>query len=399
MGQTDDLLTRAIEKILPSRKGLADLMKKKKIRLYLGIDPTGSRLHLGHTLMLRKLQKFANLGHEAILMFGTGTVLVGDPSERDTGRKLITEEEIEENIATWKQQVSPIVDFNLVKVRYNGDWLTKMTLKDLIKVASNISAVQLLKREMFQRRIAAGDTVWYHETMYPLLQGYDSVALDVDLEIGGADQIFNMLVGRELAAKMNHKEKFVLAGKMISGTDGAPMSKTRENCIFLTDTPGDMFGKLMGVRDDLMADYFEAFTDKPMDEIKELNKKIKAGGVNPMDVKKDLAELIVDDFRGREKAREAREGFENVFQKKQEPEEVKTVEIENEGMTLMEMVSEFGPVRSRSEAKRLIEQGGVEVNGEKIEDPFTKITAGKDEGALVKMGKKDFVRFVFERGG
>ncbi|OGD58976.1 tyrosine--tRNA ligase, partial [Candidatus Beckwithbacteria bacterium RIFCSPLOWO2_02_FULL_47_23] len=257
----DEVLTRGVEQILPSREGLKQLMAKKKIKLYLGIDPTATNLHLGHTVMLRKLQQFADLGHEAILLFGTGTVLVGDPSQRATGRKLITQAEIDKNVATWKDQVKPIIDFNKVKIMYNAEWLLKLNLRDIIKIASHISAVQLFKREMFQRRLKQGDTVWYHETMYPLLQGYDSVVMDVDLELGGTDQTFNMLVGRELQQKINGREKFVLAGKMIMGTDGQPMSKTSGNCIWLTDSAQDMFAKLMAVRDELMPDYFEFFTD------------------------------------------------------------------------------------------------------------------------------------------
>src|SRR3989344_3917419 len=198
----NEILTRGVAKVLPTTAGLQSLMSKKTLRLYQGFDPTGSRLHLGHTIGLRKLMQFANLGHEVIFLFGTGTVLVGDPSQRDTARKLITQSEIDQNILDWKKQVSPIVDFSKVTIKQNGDWLTKLTLKDIVHIASNISAIQLFKRESFQRRLKRGDTVWYHETMYTLLQGYDSVAMDVDLELGGTDQEFNMLIGRELQRKM-----------------------------------------------------------------------------------------------------------------------------------------------------------------------------------------------------
>src|SRR3989344_5809435 len=303
----DQVLTRGVQEVLPSREGLKKLMAGKKIRLYLGIDPTATRLHLGHTVMLRKLQQFADLGHEAILLFGTGTVLVGDPSQRETGRKLITQKEIDANIATWKEQVKPIIDFKKVKIKFNGDWLTKLSLKELIQIASNISAVQLFKREMFQTRLNKGDTVWYHETMYPLLQGYDSVAMNVDLELGGTDQTFNMLSGRELQQKINHHEKFVLAGKMIMGTDGKPMSKTSGNCIWLTDTATDMFGKLMSIKDEVMPDYFEFFTDKIMPE------------AEPMEAKKQLALEITRQFHGTTKAQAAQKNFEQTFQQK-EPE-------------------------------------------------------------------------------
>ncbi|OHA67495.1 MAG: tyrosine--tRNA ligase, partial [Candidatus Wildermuthbacteria bacterium RIFCSPHIGHO2_02_FULL_47_12] len=186
----DEILTRRVEKVLPAKEGLLQLMSKRKIRLYQGFDPTGSRLHLGHSIGLRKLMEFANLGHEVIFLFGTGTVLVGDPSLRDSARKPITQAEIEKNIKDWKRQAAPLVDFEKVSIKENGDWLIPLTLKEIIGIASNISSLQLFKREMFQRRLQRGDTVWYHETMYPLLQGYDSVVMDVDLEIGGTDQEF-----------------------------------------------------------------------------------------------------------------------------------------------------------------------------------------------------------------
>ena len=271
MQDNSSLLTRRVAKILPDQAGLEKLISGKKIRLYQGFDPTGGRLHLGHTIGLRKLMEFARAGHEVIMLFGTGTVLVGDPSLRDSARKLITQEEIDVNIQGWKKQVEKIVDFDLVTIRQNGDWLTRMTLKDIISVASNISATQLFKRESFTRRIAKGDVVWYHETMYPLLQGYDSVVMDVDLEVGGTDQEFNMLVGRELQRKMNNREKYVLATPMILGTDGKTMSKTSGNCIFLDEKPEDMFAKLMTVQDDLIPTYFELLTDIPMGEIASLD--------------------------------------------------------------------------------------------------------------------------------
>lgn len=368
----DQVLIKGVEQILPSKEGLKKLMQQKKIRLYLGIDPTATRLHLGHTVMLRKLQQFADLGHEAILLFGTGTVLVGDPSQRATGRKQITPEEINQNIKTWKKQVEPIIDFKTVQIKYNGDWLLKLSLKELVQIASKISAVQLFKREMFQRRLKLGDTIWYHETMYPLLQGYDSVVMDVDLELGGTDQTFNMLIGRELQQKINHKEKYVLAGKMIMGTDGKPMSKTSGNCIWLTDTAEDMFGKLMAVRDELMPDYFEFFTDKtmPLGE--------------PLTVKKQLALEITQQYHGLSKAQAAQKHFETTFQKK-DPEYKKTIKAKD---NLMLTVASL--VASNSQAKRLIFQGAVDVNNKKINDLNFKLKIGDK----IKVGQRIFVQII-----
>ncbi|MDO8452687.1 MAG: tyrosine--tRNA ligase, partial [bacterium] len=235
---TNDILSRRVANVLPTRAGLEKLMGEKKIRLYQGFDPTGMKLHIGHSVGIRKLMDFARAGHDVTFLFGTGTVLAGggDPSDRDKGRKMITQEEINENIKDWKNQVSKLVDWDLVSIKQNGDWLLPLTLEEILKIASNISAVQLFKREMFQRRIENGDTVWLAETLYPMLQGYDSVAMDVDLEIGGTDQEFNMLVGRDLMKKMKNKETYVLTTPMILGTDGKQMSKSSGNCVWLDDT-------------------------------------------------------------------------------------------------------------------------------------------------------------------
>ena len=254
-----EVLSRNVAEVLPSKSGLEHLMKKKRIRLYLGVDPTGTRLHLGHTITLRKLQEFADLGHEAILVIGTGTVLAGDPSQRGKARERISEREIKENIKTWKSQVRKIINLSKVKIKYNGDWLLKLGLREIIDIASNLSAIKLFQREMFQERIKKGDTVWLHETLYPLLQGYDSVALDTDLEIGGTDQVFNMLVGRELQRKMRNREKFVLTCPMLLGIDGKQMSKSSGNCVWLEDSPDQMFGKIMSAPDSLIIPIFELF--------------------------------------------------------------------------------------------------------------------------------------------
>jgi len=371
MVKTDEVLTRGVADILPSKKGLADLMAKKKIKLYLGIDPTGTKLHLGHTVPLRKLQQFADLGHEVILLFGTGTVLVGDPSQRDTARKLITQREIEKNIKTWKKQVASILDFEKIKIKQNGDWLLKLNLKDIINIASKISAIQLFKRDTFQKRLDKGDTVLYHETMYPLLQGYDSVVMDVDLEIGGTDQTFNMLIGRELQQKMNKKEKFVLTMPMITGLDGKQMSKTSGNCVWLTDSADEMFGKLMSISDNQIEPYTALLTNLPISKI-----------TNPLEVKKKLAWEIVKTYHSEKEADEAQKGFERTFQKKAP--EYKT-EIAAKPTLLATVAKVIGSV---SQAKRLIKQGAVDINEATVSDPTHQIKGGEK----IKIGKKTFVK-------
>jgi len=380
----DEVLTRAVDKVLPSKEGLKKLMEKKKIRLYLGVDPTATSLHLGHTVMIRKLQQFADLDHEVIFLFGTGTTLVGDPSERSKGRKLITYQQVKKNMQSWKKQISPVLDFSMpnVKTMANGDWLTKLTLQDIIKIGSNISAVQLFKRDSFQERLKKGDTVWYHETMYPLLQGYDAVHMDVDLQIGGTDQTFNMLIGRELQRKMNNREKFVLAGKMIMGTDNKKMSKTSNNCIWLTDSAKDMFGKLMQTQDQLMPSYFEFFTDKPMQEVNQLKKDLKTNRVDPMKTKKQLAFTITAQFHGQAKAKTAQSHFATTFQKKS-PEYTKKVACQS---TLAGTIAQT--VGSKSQAKRLILQGAVDINSQTVKNLDHSVKAGDK----IQIGKKTFVK-------
>lgn len=387
-----ELLERRVEKVLPSKEGLASLLKKRKIRLYQGFDPTGSRLHLGHSIGLRKLMEFAQLGHEVIFLFGTGTVLVGDPSQRNSARSLITQEEIANNIKDWKRQAAPLVDFTKVVIKENGDWLAKLKLQDIISIASNISAAQLFKREMFQRRIEQGDTVGYHETMYPILQGYDSVAMDVDLEIGGTDQEFNMLVGRDLMKKMKNKEKYVLTLEMIMGTDGKQMSKTSGNCVWLDDNPADMFGKLMSMPDENIVPYLTLATEVSSEKVQEIEKKLQGKTMNPKEAKELLAFEVVKDLHGERKAQGAREEFQNVFQKKGNPSILPQVKIGAKELPLIELLITAKLVSSKGEARRLILQKGVKVAGKIQEDQKALIVIQK--GMLVQVGKRKFAKIV-----
>lgn len=390
---SNTLLTRRVEKILPNRGGLEKLIGTKKIKLYQGVDPTGFRLHIGHTVGLRKLQEFAEAGHTVIVLFGTGTVLVGDPSQRDSVRRIITQEEINENIKDWKNQVSKILDFERVVIKQNGEWLVPLTLKDIVRIGSNISAIQLFKREMFQRRIERGDTVWFHETMYPLLQGYDSVVMDVDLEIGGTDQEFNMLIGRELQRKMNNREKFVLTVPMIMGTDGKQMSKTSGNCVWLTDSAEDMFGKLMSIPDKQIVSYMELVTDIPLSRVKQVKDELSSREVHPMNVKKELAIEVVSQFHGRNKAQSAKNGFEQTVQHGEAPNDMKVLFLSSlpEHTTITDLLVQQGFVGSRGAAKRLVEQGGVSVNHQMIADSAIRII---QLTGVLHVGKRGWIRLV-----
>ena len=380
-----EVLTRQVEKILPSQKGLESLMRKKKIRLYLGVDPTGKHLHLGHTIALRKLQQFANLGHEAILVIGTGTVLAGDPSQRATARSRITQKEIAENIKTWKAQAAKVVDFSKVKIRRNGEWLAKLRLPQILDIASYVSASQLFQRDMFQARLSRGDTVWTRELLYPLLQGFDSVVLDVDLEIGGLDQLFNMLVGRELQKKIRLREKYVLCVPMLMGLDGKQMSKTSGNTVNILDAPQDMYGKLMSMKDELIPHYFELCTEVRPQETK---------GLAPREAKARLAREIVALYHGVVAAKKAEQEFNKVFQKRQAPSNIPGFAMKQLpiSMSLASLVCGIGFENSKSAARRLIEQGGVRVDGKAIKDPTYVVHLRK--GMVLQKGQRRFLEIV-----
>lgn len=382
----EEVLERGVGQVLPNKEDLKNLMKKKRVRLYIGIDPTSSRLHLGHTIGLKKLQEFADLGHEAILVIGTGTVLAGDPSLRDTKRPLITQEEIEKNIRTWKEQAAKVLNFSKIKIKHNGDWLLKLTLKDIIGIASHISAIKLFQREMFQKRIKRGDTIWTHEILYPLLQGYDSFAMDVDLEIGGSDQVFNMLIGRELQQKMRNKEKFVLTFPLILGVDGKPMSKSSGNCVWLEDSPGQMYGKIMSMPDELIWDYFGLLTNLPQEEIK----KVKELG--PRDAKARLAQEIVAMYHDKKSAKDAEEEFDRVFRKKVQPLNLPEIKIEEQEIGILDFLVKTKLSVSKSEAKRLILQKGIKIDG-KAEENWRKNIQVKN-GMVVQVGRRKFVKIA-----
>jgi len=389
---TSELLQRRVEKVLPSQGLLDSFLKKQKIRVYLGVDPTGNRLHLGHAIGLSKLMDFANAGHKAILLFGTGTVLVGDPSLRDSARKVITQAEIDANIKDWKSQASKIVDFSKVEVKQNAEWLAKLKLEDIINIASNVSAVQLFKRESFQRRLDKGDTVWYHETMYPLLQGYDSVVLDVDLEIGGSDQEFNMLMGRELLKKMKNKEKYVLTTPMIVGTDGKQMSKTSDNCVWLDDTAEEMFGKLMRVPDSEVMTYYQLCTNVDEPVLAQEHKHIQSG--NPRDVKARMAQAVVEIYHGKEAALKSLAAFNAQFREGKIPDDIPVFEISDIRMTKNVQTGSFlrfvEIVSSVSEGHRILEQGGFKLNGKK----YTRDIIDVKTGDIIQVGKRKFAKIV-----
>src|SRR3989344_8738239 len=263
----NDLLARAVAKVIPQKLAEEKLKSGQKLRVYWGIDPTGAKLHLGHSVPLRKLKAFADAGHHVIFLVGSFTAMIGDPSGRDMTRTPLTREEVEENFKTYKEQAGKILDLSNIEVRYNHEWLEPFKFNEIVNLASNFTVQQMLQRDMFEKRIKEGNPISLHEFMYPLMVGYDSVVLDVDCELGGSDQEFNMLAGRSLQAAYKKRDKFVLTTRLIEGTDGRKMSKTYDNCVYLEDSLNDMYGKLMSLGDGLVKTYFECLTDVSLDEV------------------------------------------------------------------------------------------------------------------------------------
>jgi tyrosyl-tRNA synthetase len=388
MNGIDELLTRGVANIIPGKDELKKLLESgKKLNIYLGIDPTSTHIHLGHAVPLRKLQQFADLGHNVIFLIGDFTALIGDTSDKDSERPSLTKEQIEENFQTYKKQAEKILDFSKINVRYNSEWLSQVSLEEFIKLSRHFSFGDFTSRELVAKRLKDGKHVGFHEALYPILQGYDSYFMDTDIQVGGTDQTFNMQAGRELQKKLRNKESFVLANPFLEGTDGRKMSKTWGNAIWLDEAPNDMYAKAMAINDNLIVEYFTLATNVSLEEISRIESELKKG-VNPINLKKKLAHLIVTELHDEKSAGEAQIAFEKNVQNKEIPTEIKELSI-TEGMTASEVLIQGNFVESKSEAKRLIEQGGVTLNDEKLTDPDSKAGAG-----VLKVGKNRFAKVV-----
>lgn len=386
-----ELLNRGIEKIYPSRDFLEkSLNSGKKVSIYLGIDPTGPTLHLGHAIILEKLRLFQELGHEVILLIGDFTGTVGDPTDKQATRKPLTKTQVLKNAKDYQKQAGTFLKFtgpNKVSLKYNSTWHEKMNFTDVLKLSTNFTVQQLLERDMFQERMKAGKPIHLHEFMYPVLQAYDSVAMDVDGEIGGNDQTFNMLAGRTLMKSMSKKEKFVITMKLLTDTTGTKMGKTEGNMLTLKDSPKDMFGKVMSWTDDMIVNGFELCTRVPMTEIIQISKDLKTGK-NPRDFKFALAEKIVALYYDDKKAKQAGEEFINMFQKGGRPDDIKTYTIQTGSVSPVDILIALKFVNSKGEAKRLIEGGGMKLNNKKITSWKENIVIKSSD--IVQAGKRKF---------
>ena len=342
----------------------------------------------GQKEIVEKMQAFVEAGHEVIMIIGSFTAMIGDPSGRDDQRQPLTRAQVEENFAKYKEQASKVLDFKKVKIRYNHEWLDKLTGQDILKLASNFTKQQMEQRDMFVRREKEGKPIYMHEMMYPLFVGYDSVVLDVDCEIGGTDQEFNMLAGRTLQQAYGKREKFILTTKLLEGTDGRKMSKTYDNCVYIDDAPADMFGKLMSIKDELITTYLECCTDVAMDDIKDMEKDMKKGE-NPKDCKIRLALAIVTLYHGADAASKAQTDFEKQFAKGETPEDMQEITAKK-GSLLIDVLVDAKLVTSKSEARRLIEQKGISLNNKIVQSVDQKVEEG-----VVKVGKRRFARLLF----
>ncbi|MCL6096454.1 MAG: tyrosine--tRNA ligase [Patescibacteria group bacterium] len=383
MDKIEELLTRGVANIIPGKAELEKLLRSgKKLNVYLGIDPTATKIHLGHTVGLRKLQAFASLGHNVTFLIGDFTALIGDTSDKDAERPSLTSKEIGENFQTYKKQAEKVLDFSKVKIRYNSEWLKKLSYEEILKLNQHFSANDFLSRELIKKRISEGKRVGLHEFSYPVMQGYDSYFLDTDIQIGGTDQIFNMQAGRTLQKDLRHKESFVLTTPILEGPDGRKMSKSYGNAIWLDDTPNDMYAKAMAINDDLITQYFTLATNLPLDKISDYEKKLKSE--NPINIKKELAYLIVSELYDKKSADEAQEIFEKTVQRKELPTNLPFFTPAS-GASIAGTVSAWGNI-SASEVKRITHQHGLEVNGKTIDS--NQINQKAEEGMIIKVGKK-----------
>jgi len=385
-----EVLTRGVEQILPDKEGLKKLlMSGKQIKLYCGYDPTASSLHIGNAISIKKLSEFQKLGHKVIFLIGDFTTLIGDPTDKSAVRPKLTKEKIEENFKNYQKEASVFLNFegeNPAEVLFNSEWSDKVGFRDLIELSSNFTVQQMIQRDMFQKRIEDKKPIYLHEFLYPLAQAYDSVAMDVDLEIGGNDQMFNMMRGRDLQKIINNREKFVLTVKLLADDGGKKMGKSEGNAVFLNQTPEDVYGAIMSWPDGFIANTYELITDKPMGEIEEIRKQIKDGLVNPRDLKMKLAYEIVKIFHNEEKAKIAQETFVEQFQKRGVPENIAEIKIQSS--KIVDVLIEVDFVSSKSEAKRKIDEGAVQIDGEKITDINYKFDFKEGQSKILKLGRK-----------
>jgi len=369
----------------------------KPLRVKAGFDPTAPDIHLGHTVLIRKMRHFQQLGHTVIFLIGDFTGMIGDPSGRSVTRPALTREQIDENAETYKQQIFKLLDREHTEIRFNNEWFSEFGADEFIRLAGKATVAQILEREDFKKRFQSQTPISIHELMYALAQGYDSVALEADVELGGTDQKFNLLMARQIQQAYGVKEpQLIMTTPLLEGLDGVQkMSKSLGNYIGITESPRDMFGKVMSISDDLMWRYYELLTDLAPAEITALKESSESGDRHPRDLKADLARRIVTDFHSQAEADEASNEFDRTFRERQAPSDVPSIEKPSGAIKLVKLLAGEGIAPSVSEAQRLIAQGGVRVNGERVNDVKLELGATSGE-ALIQVGSRKFLRVVFK---
>jgi tyrosyl-tRNA synthetase len=364
-----ELIKRGAVEIVPEEELVAKLKKGRPLRIKAGFDPTAPDLHLGHTVLIQKMKQFQDLGHEVIFLIGDFTGMIGDPSGKSETRKQLTGEEVVKNAETYKDQIFNILDPRKTIIEFNHRWLEKMDAVAVIELSARYTVARMLEREDFKQRYQNQQSIGIHEFLYPLLQGYDSVMLKADVELGGTDQRFNLLIGRDLQREYGHEPQVILTMPLLEGLDGAQkMSKSLGNYIGINEAPEEMFGKVMSISDDLMWRYYELLSDRPLDEIKTTHNKVESGTLHPMDAKKSLAAELVARFQGAAAARAARDYFETRYQKKSVPKDIRKRFSAPEPVWICRLLVDLEFAKSNTEARRLVSQGAVRVDGQVIND-------------------------------
>ena len=398
------IIKRGTEEIIPEKELIKKIEKsrkeKKPLRVKQGFDPNAPDIHLGHTVGLRKMRQFQDLGHDIYFLIGDFTGMIGDPSGKTVTRKQLTEEEVKKNAETYRKQVFKILKPEKTKVVFNSHWLGKLSFSEVLKVCSKYTVARMLERDDFSTRYKEGKPIGIHEFMYPLMQGYDSVAIQADIELGGTDQKFNLLVGRDIQREFGQEPQVIITLPLLEGTDGVEkMSKSLNNYIGIDESPQEMFGKVMSVPDNLMVRYFELVTDVSLDEIDKIKIGLESNDLHPRDVKKRLAREIIKLYHQQSAAIIAEEEFEKVFKNKLYPKKIKELILKKDDLKdgkrgIVNLVKDSGILGSTGEAIRMVRQGGVRVNGEKISDPHIDLTV--KDGMILKIGKLNFIKLVIK---
>lgn len=395
MGPEEQLkeLSKNHVSLISEEELLEKLKKKCSLRVKLGVDPSRPDLHLGHAVVLRKLRLFQEFGHQVVLIIGDFTARIGDPSGRSKTRPMLSREEAKANAESYSNQAFKILNRDLTEIRFNSEWLDAMSFEDVIRLSSKYTVARMLERHDFARRYSENEPIGVSEFLYPLAQAYDSVVVKADVEIGGDDQFFNLVVGRKIQEEYGLEAQAILTVPLIEGTDGKlKMSKSYDNYIAFEDSPRDMFGKVMSIPDSLMMKYFRLLTDKSDAELAEYDRELLNKAVNPRDIKLALGVEITSQFYGREIALNAEKEFVNIFRNKELPEEMPEIKLPAESISIVDLLVSHANISSRSEARRLIDQGGVRVNDEVLDDIHSVLDVS--DGDVLRIGKKRFYRLV-----